>query len=102
MKYCSGYTASSTRFLFLESLVESSDAWEKLNFEQTRRECEKRINSFPNFMIAIEDDGAKYDVHFVALFSKNPDAIPVMSVHGWPGKNQATGMIVLTLNRKLS
>lgn len=34
-----------------------------------------------------------YDIHFVALFSKKSDAIPVMSLHGWPGK-------ALTISRK--
>ena len=25
------------------------------------------------------------DIHFVALFSQKPDAIPVILLHGWPG-----------------
>ncbi len=37
-------------------------------------------------MSRIEDKGEMYDVHFVALFSKKSDAIPVISLHGWPGK----------------
>ena len=26
-----------------------------------------------------------FDVHFVALFSEKPDAIPILMLHGWPG-----------------
>lgn len=25
------------------------------------------------------------DVHFVALFSEKPDAVPLLLSHGWPG-----------------
>ena len=32
-----------------------------------------------------DDDGTKYDIHFAALFSKKPDAVPLMMLHGWPG-----------------
>ncbi|KAL2356293.1 Alpha/Beta hydrolase protein [Cryomyces antarcticus] len=55
------------------------------NRSLTRRTCEKRINGFPNYLARIEDDGEEYDLHFVALFSEMPDAIPVMCIHGWPG-----------------
>lgn len=51
------------------------------------RDCEKHINSFPNFKATIKDiDGSEYDVHFVALFSKKKDAVPVAMFHGWPGE----------------
>ncbi|RMZ70858.1 epoxide hydrolase [Pyrenophora seminiperda CCB06] len=47
---------------------------------------EDSINSFPNFKTMIhDDDGSTYDIHFVALFSKRADAIPVAFYHGWPG-----------------
>ena len=47
---------------------------------------EDYINSFPNFTVPITDtDGDKFDVHFVALFSKKKDAIPIAFFHGWPG-----------------
>ena len=44
------------------------------------------MNTFPNFISRIEDGGEVYQVHFVAVFSKSPEAVPVMSLHGWPGK----------------
>lgn len=47
---------------------------------------EEHINSFPNFKVAIEDDdGHQYSIHFVGLFSKKADAIPLLLLHGWPG-----------------
>lgn len=33
-----------------------------------------------------DDDGSVQKTHFVALFSKKADAIPLMLLHGWPGK----------------
>ncbi|KAF1364447.1 hypothetical protein EJ07DRAFT_172462 [Lizonia empirigonia] len=47
---------------------------------------EGRINSLPNFKTAIKDnDGNSYEIHFVALFSSKPNAIPIAFLHGWPG-----------------
>jgi microsomal epoxide hydrolase len=50
-----------------------------------RRHVEERINSFPNFKMPVEYNGDTYDIHFAALFSANPSAVPVMMMHGWPG-----------------
>ncbi|KAF2849121.1 epoxide hydrolase-like protein [Plenodomus tracheiphilus IPT5] len=50
------------------------------------RKEEERINSFPNFKTEVVDnDGGKFNVHFIALFSANPNAIPIAFFHGWPG-----------------
>lgn len=43
---------------------------------------EDQLNDFPQFKYSID----KLDIHFVALFSENPDAIPILLLHGWPGK----------------
>lgn len=32
-----------------------------------------------------DDDGKVYSIHFVALFSTNPSAVPIAFFHGWPG-----------------
>ncbi|KAF2868816.1 epoxide hydrolase-like protein [Massariosphaeria phaeospora] len=45
------------------------------------RAQEQHINSFPNYTMAVED----MDIHFVALFSEQKDAIPLIFMHGWPG-----------------
>lgn len=50
------------------------------------RKHEARINSHPNFKVAVKDNtGIKIDVHFIGLFSEKQDAIPLMFIHGWPG-----------------
>lgn len=49
------------------------------------RKAEKRINSFPNFKVKVEDEGFTFDLHFAALFSKKKDATPLLLSHGWPG-----------------
>jgi len=54
--------------------------------KKNRRQREARINSFPNFKVNIEDDGEVLQVHFAALFSKKKDAIPLLFMHGWPGR----------------
>ena len=59
-------------------LAETKEYW--LNTYDWRAE-EKRINSFPNYRMQI--DGV--DLHFVALFSENKDAVPIQFLHGWPG-----------------
>lgn len=50
------------------------------------RSVEARINALPNFISTIiDDDGSSHAVHFVGLFSKKKDAVPLMLIHGWPG-----------------
>lgn len=58
--------------------------WEAKYDWRTR---EAYINSFPNFKTSIKDDESSFtfDIHFAALFSEKPDAIPVVFLHGWPG-----------------
>jgi microsomal epoxide hydrolase len=56
------------------------------NSRRRRRKEEEHINSFPNFTTDVkDDDGTVFHVHFTALFSSNPDAIPIAFFHGWPG-----------------
>lgn len=43
--------------------------------------CEARLNALPQFMTNI--DGL--DIHFIHVRSKNPNALPVIITHGWPG-----------------
>src|SRR5215467_1070360 len=45
------------------------------------RKCEKKLNSYPQFVTNI--DGV--DIHFIHVRSKNPNALPVIVTHGWPG-----------------
>ena len=45
------------------------------------RETERRLNAFPQFLVAI--DGL--DHHFLHVRSPHPDALPLIITHGWPG-----------------
>ncbi|KZP29800.1 alpha/beta-hydrolase [Athelia psychrophila] len=61
---------------------EARDVW-ATKFDWRKHEAE--INSFPNYFATIEDGGTDFNIHFVALFSEKPDAIPIVLLHGWPG-----------------
>jgi pimeloyl-ACP methyl ester carboxylesterase len=45
------------------------------------RKCEAKLKAVPNFITTI--DGL--DIHFIHVRSKNPNALPVIITHGWPG-----------------
>ncbi|KAI1329809.1 Alpha/Beta hydrolase protein [Xylariaceae sp. FL0255] len=71
-------------------LIHAKETW--LNKFDWRKH-EAYINSFPNFQIPVVEspggDGAKKekdvnDIHFAALFSNKPDAIPLLFLHGFP------------------
>lgn len=65
-------------------MKETKQYWES---QYDWRAREAYINSFPNFKTLINDDQSdfKFDVHFTALFSQKPDAVPLTFLHGWPG-----------------
>ncbi|KAH8196082.1 hypothetical protein TruAng_009738 [Truncatella angustata] len=68
-----------------EWLVKAKDHW--LNNFDWRAE-EERINSLPNFKMSVNgfnDKNDELEIHFIALFSQNVDAIPLVMYHGWPG-----------------
>jgi pimeloyl-ACP methyl ester carboxylesterase len=54
------------------------DYWER---EYDWRRFESELNRFPQFLTAI--DGL--DIHFIHVKSKNPNALPLILTHGWPG-----------------
>src|SRR5579862_9248970 len=45
------------------------------------RKVEARLNALPEFVTTI--DGL--DIHFIHVKSKNPNALPMIITHGWPG-----------------
>jgi pimeloyl-ACP methyl ester carboxylesterase len=45
------------------------------------RAQEKWLNSFPQFTTTVEGQ----PIHFVHVRSANPDALPLLLTHGWPG-----------------
>ncbi|THC99116.1 hypothetical protein EYZ11_001437 [Aspergillus tanneri] len=59
-------------------LADAREAWKSFNW----RTIEDHLNGFPQFTYDIEG----LTIHLVALFSVRPDAIPIVLIHGWPGK----------------
>ena len=49
--------------------------------EHEWRKVEARLNALPQFMTEI--DGL--DIHFIHVRSPQPDALPLVVSHGWPG-----------------
>jgi pimeloyl-ACP methyl ester carboxylesterase len=45
------------------------------------RKCEARLNALPQFMTTIDD----VDIHFIHVRSSDPNALPIIVTHGWPG-----------------
>ncbi|HEV8190893.1 MAG TPA: epoxide hydrolase [Ktedonobacterales bacterium] len=45
------------------------------------RKVEARLNALPQFMTEI----GGVDIHFIHVHSKEPDALPLLVTHGWPG-----------------
>lgn len=45
------------------------------------RKAEAKLNALPQFITNI--DGV--DIHFIHVRSKNPNALPIIITHGWPG-----------------
>ena len=52
--------------------------WER---EYDWRRFESELNRFPQYLTTI--DGL--DIHFIHVKSKNPNAMPLILTHGWPG-----------------
>lgn len=50
-----------------------------LNFNW--RKAEANLNKFPQFTTEIDGQ----NIHFIHVKSKQPGAIPIMLIHGWPG-----------------
>ncbi|KAK4639932.1 hypothetical protein QC761_700510 [Podospora bellae-mahoneyi] len=67
-----------------EWLVEAKRVWEE---EFSWRAVESQINSFPNFTasVPVNEQGEQINVQFLGIFSQNPNAVPVVFLHGWPG-----------------
>lgn len=45
------------------------------------RKVEARLNALPQFITNIDE----LDIHFIHVRSKNPNALPIIITHGWPG-----------------
>jgi pimeloyl-ACP methyl ester carboxylesterase len=68
----------ATQGVNLATMKKLAEYWEK-NYDW--RKAEARLNSYPQFITNI--DGL--DIHFIHVKSKNPNALPMIITHGWPG-----------------
>jgi pimeloyl-ACP methyl ester carboxylesterase len=62
----------------LTTMKKLADYWAK---DYDWRKCEAKLNKYPQFVTNI--DGL--DIHFIHVRSKNPNALPIIITHGWPG-----------------
>jgi pimeloyl-ACP methyl ester carboxylesterase len=50
------------------------------------RRCEAELNAVPQFVTGLDGGGDdSLDVHFLHARSPDPDALPLLLTHGWPG-----------------
>ena len=62
------------------------------------REQERQLNQFDQFKTVVDD----LNMHFIHQRSNNPDAIPLMIVHGWPGSVSEFSKIIGPLTDPLA
>ncbi len=62
----------------LEYLRQLADYW-RTGFDWRAQEA--KLNELPQFVTEIDGQ----DIHFVHVRSANPDALPLILLHGWPG-----------------
>jgi pimeloyl-ACP methyl ester carboxylesterase len=68
----------ATQGVQLKTMRELAHYWQT-NYNW--RKIEAKLNTYPQFMTNI--DGL--DIHFIHVRSKNPNALPLIITHGWPG-----------------
>jgi pimeloyl-ACP methyl ester carboxylesterase len=62
----------------LATMQKLANYWAK-NYDW--RKCEAKLKALPHFVTNV--DGL--DIHFIHVRSKNPNALPMIITHGWPG-----------------
>lgn len=70
--------ADATQGVNLATMRKLADYWAT---HHDWRKAETRLNAYPNFITEI--DGL--DIHFIHVKSRQPNALPVIITHGWPG-----------------
>ena len=70
--------ADATQGVQLATMRALARYWQN---EYNWRKCEAKLNALPQFITNI--DGV--DIHFIHVRSKNPNALPIIVTHGWPG-----------------
>jgi pimeloyl-ACP methyl ester carboxylesterase len=68
----------TTQGVQLATMRELAQYWQA---DYDWRKVEARLNALPQFMTNIDD----LRIHFIHVRSKNPNALPMIVTHGWPG-----------------
>jgi hypothetical protein len=68
----------------------------KLKFETewNWNRLQAEINSFDHFLADYENGPDKLQLHFVHKKSDRVDAIPLLMLHGWPGRQKQTTRVL--------
>ncbi len=81
---------AQTRWPDMETVSDASQGAQLANLQELVaywgddydwRKAEAQLNAYPQFVTTI--DGV--DIHFIHVRSNNPNALPVIISHGWPG-----------------
>jgi pimeloyl-ACP methyl ester carboxylesterase len=70
--------SDTTQGVQLETMRKLAFYWQS---DYDWRKVEARLNALPQFTTNID----QLDIHFIHMRSKNPNALPVIITHGWPG-----------------
>ena len=70
--------ADDSQGVQLATMQKLANYWGK-NYDW--RKCEAKLKALPHFVTNI--DGL--DIHFIHVRSRNPNALPMIVTHGWPG-----------------
>lgn len=53
----------------------------------SRREVEGDLNkNMPQYTAQVKNKDEEYTIHFAGIWSDDKDAVPLLLIHGWPGK----------------
>lgn len=66
----------------LDYAQELADYWRT---DYDWRRAEATLNQWPQSMVTLECEGETYDIHCIHRPSNNPQAMPLLITHGWPG-----------------
>ncbi|KAK3331676.1 Alpha/Beta hydrolase protein [Cercophora scortea] len=79
---------NGTYGISLDWLLDAQQTWADTSHSGFNwRAHEAHYNRIPQYKINITtpSDGQIFELHFAALFSTRPDAVPAIFMHGWPG-----------------
>ena len=57
--------------------------------EWSWKALEEKIAKFQHYLVHYEKEGDALDLHYVHVKSPRSDAIPLILLHGWPGKSRS-------------